>query len=96
MKTWYCGNIVNVELGTKALVFCCGSGHSYYGEFATLVRTTKQHLVFETESGITVKTSIDNLNNVVGKAGKQGWCISLNTDGLENDSNFTKRNVYIY
>lgn len=96
MKVWDCGKFVEVELGAKALVFQCGSGHSYFGEFATLIRTTKQHLVFETESGVIVKTSIDNINHVAGKAGKQGYCVSLNVEGREDDPNFFKQDVYIY
>lgn len=80
MKVWTCGKYENIEIGQKVFVGHCGSGHSVFGEYATLVRTTKQHLVFKTESGVTIKTAIDNLHQVIGKAGKQGNFVSLVTE----------------
>lgn len=88
MKVYTCGEFKNIEIGQKVLVAYCGSGHSYFGEFGKLVRTTKQHLVFETESGAQVKTTLDNLHNVVGKAKKENIWVSLNIDNRENDDNF--------
>ncbi len=77
MKVWSCGKFENIEIGQKVFVGHAGSGHSVFGEYATLAKTTKQHLVFKTESGTTIKTSIDNLHQVIGKAGKQGNFVSL-------------------
>lgn len=68
---------VNIEIGQEVTVFRCSSGHSAFGEKAHLTRTTSQHLVFVTESGAEVKTKIDNLFAVVGKAQKAGYCVSL-------------------
>ena len=67
MKVWTIGKFEEMEIGQKVLVARCGSGHSYFGEFGRLARTTSRHLVFETESGAQVKTAIDNINEVVDK-----------------------------
>ena len=80
MKVWTSGKYENIEIGQKVFVGHCGSGHSVFGEYATLERTTKQHLVFKTESGATIKTAIDNLCQVIGKAGQQGNFVSLGTE----------------
>ena len=83
MKVWNLGSFIDVEIGQKVLVARCGSGHTYFGEFGKLVRTTKNNLVFETESGAIVKTSIDTLNTI-GKAAKAGYFVSLHIDGRED------------
>ena len=93
MKVWNLGKLVNIEIGQKVLVAYCGSGHSYFGEFGKLVKTTKQHLVFETESGAQVKTAIDNLHKVVGKAAKEHYFVSLNVEGRESDEDFIHKPV---
>lgn len=80
MKVWTNGKFEEVEIGQKFFVGKCGSGHSVFGEFATLERTTSQHLVFKTESGTVVKTNIENLYEVVGKAKKCGYFVSIKTD----------------
>lgn len=80
MIVWTCGKFENIELGQKVFVGHCGSGHSVFGEYATLEKTTKQHLVFRTESGVVLKTKKDNLHEVIGKAGKQGNFISTKID----------------
>ena len=72
------------------MVAKCGSGHSYFGEFGRLVRTTSRHLVFETESGAQVKTAIDNIHQVVGKAKKEGYWVSTRTENREGDKNFIR------
>ena len=68
---------INIEIGQEVTVFKCGSGLTVYGEKAHLERTTAQHLVFVTESGAIVKTAIDNLFKVVGKAARAHYCVSL-------------------
>lgn len=81
MKVWSFTDGVNtgwvdMNIGDKVTVFRCSSGHSCFGEGATLARTTSQHLVFVTDSGAEVKTKIDNLFVVVGKAAKAGYVVS--------------------
>ena len=92
MKVWNLGGFIDVEIGQKVLIARCGSGHNYFGEFGKLVRTTKNNLVFETESGAIVKTSIDTLNTV-GKAAKEHYFVSIKVDGREEDKNFIHQSV---
>lgn len=80
MKIWDCGKFEDIEIGQKVFVGHCGSGYTVFGEYAILERTTTKHLVFKTESGATIKTDIENLNKVIGKAGKQGNWVSLVTE----------------
>lgn len=75
MKVWNCGKFTEMEIGQVVTVFRCGSGLSTFGEKATLTRTTSQHLIFTTESGATVKTKVDNLHHVVGKAANR-WAVT--------------------
>ena len=96
MKTWYCGKTVDVKVGQKVLIYRVSSGLSYFGEFATLKTTTKMHMVFVTESGAVVKTKIDNLHDVVGKAKANGYSVSLHVDGVENDKNFIHSKVMFW
>ena len=91
MKVWNYGKFINVEIGQRFLIASCGSGHSIFGEFATLERTTKQHLVFVTESGSVVKTAKDNLSHVVGKF--ENYFVSPN---IENRENLIKQRVYYW
>lgn len=77
LKIWNYGDWMEIQIGQDVTIFRSGSGHSTFGEKATLSRTTKQHLVFVTESGAQVKTAIDNLSRVVGKAAKEGYCVSI-------------------
>lgn len=93
MRVWFNGELENIEIGQTVLVAHCGSGHSYFGEFGKLVKTTKQHLVFETESGAQVKTAIDNLHQVVGKAKTERYFVSLRVEGREEDPNFIQQDV---
>lgn len=85
LKVWNCGNWMEIQIGQEVTIFRIGSGHSAFGERAHLERTTKQHLVFVTESGAQVKTAIDNLHQVVGKAAKERYCVSIRKyDDFEN------------
>lgn len=68
---------VDMEIGQEVTVFRCSSGHSVFGEKAHLQRTNSQHLIFVTESGAEVKTVLDNLFDVRGKAAKAGYVVSL-------------------
>lgn len=77
MRTFHYGNYINIEIGQEVTVARSSSGHTTFGEPATLTRTTKQHLVFTTESGQTVKCPIDNMSQTVGKANKAGYFIIL-------------------
>ena len=76
-KVWNCGNWMEIQMGQEVTIFRCGSGHAAFGERAHLERTTKQHLIFVTESGAQVKTAIDNLHHIVGKAAKERYCVSI-------------------
>lgn len=67
----------DINIGQEVTVYRCGSGFSVFGEKAHFERTTKQHLIFVTESGAEVKTKIDNLFAVVGKAHKAHYCVTL-------------------
>lgn len=75
MKTFHYGNYINIEIGQEVTVARCSSGRTKFGEPAWLEKTTKQHLVFKTESGQTVKCPIDNMSVTVGKAKREGYFI---------------------
>ncbi len=92
MKVWNLGSFIDVEIGQKILVARCGSGHTYFGEFGKIARTTNKHIVVITDSGATVKTEIDTLNTV-GKAAKEHYFVSIKVDGREEDKNFIHQNV---
>lgn len=79
MKVWSNGKFEEIKIGQKVFVGHCGSGHSCFGEYATLEKATAKYLVFKTESGAVIKTDIENLHKVIGKAGKQGNFVSLAT-----------------
>lgn len=92
MKVWTFGKYEDFEIGQRVFVGRCGSGRSVFGEYATLTRTTKRHLVFTTESGSIIKTAIDNLNKVSGKAEKAGYFVSSKVEGRE----FCKARVHYW
>ena len=75
MRTFHYGEYDEIEIGQEMTVARCGSGRGTFGEPATLTRTTKQHLVFTTRSGKTVKCPIDNMSLTVGKANQAGYFI---------------------
>lgn len=75
----------HIEIGQEVTVARTSSGRTMFGEPATLTRTTKQHLVFTTESGKTVKCPIDNTSYTVGKAGQARYfIISKKFEDVEN------------
>ena len=96
MKVWDCGKFIDMEIGQKVMVGHTGSGRTVFGEFGKLVRTTKQHLVFVTDSGATVKTVIDNLHIVIGKAGQLRYFVSPYVAKYEDNEEFIKSPVHIY
>lgn len=67
MKIWNIGNskFEDVEVGTRCIVARCGSGHSYFGEFGTVTKELKNHLVITTDSGSIVK--VNDMFRPVGK-----------------------------
>lgn len=78
MKVWYCGEYIDMEIGqTVTLCRIGGFSQGLFGESGKLERTTKQHMIFISESGGVVKTKIDNLHYTIGKAHKKGWFVSL-------------------
>lgn len=78
MKVWYSGKYIDVEIG-QTVTMCRIGGFSggMFGESGKLERVTKQHMIFVSDSGGVVKTKIDNLHHIVGKADKKGWFVSL-------------------
>lgn len=72
----------DVKVGTRCLVARCGSGRTIFGEFGTVTKELKNHLVITTESGAVVK--VDDTFSTVGKARKSGYFASLNTEGRDN------------
>ena len=80
---WNNGGLKEITSEMDYFVGSCGNGRTVFGENAKLVRTTKQHLVFETESGSIVKTEIDALNTV-GKARKAGYFVSIGKRDYES------------
>lgn len=72
----------DVKVGTRCLVARCGSGRTIFGEFGTVTKELKNHLVITTESGTIVK--VDDMFNTVGKARKAGYFASLNVERRDN------------
>jgi hypothetical protein len=68
---------ITLEIGQEVTVYKCGLGCTCFGEKARLERTTKNHMIFVTESGATVKTKVDNIFVTVGKAGSAGYAVGL-------------------
>ena len=91
MIIFHYGNIINIEIGQEMTVARCGSGRTVFGEPAVLERTTKQHLVFKTESGKTVKCPINNMSRTVGKAERAGY--SIITRKFEDVENIIRSSV---
>ena len=75
MRVFYLGNFIDVEIGQKVTIARSSSGHTMFGEPAEFSRTTKQHAVFTTESGATIKCPIENWSYTIGKADKAGYGI---------------------
>ena len=76
-KVWNCGKIHEMVIGQEVTVFRTSTGHTTFGEPANLTKVTTQHLIFTTHSGAIVKTKVNNLHWVVGKADKNRYCVSL-------------------
>ena len=92
-RVWGAGKSNIMQLGQKVFVGKCGSGTDVYGEYAFLKSATKCHLVFETESGSIIKTSINNLYIVAGRMGKEGWFVS---PIIDRDGKFYRQRVYCW
>lgn len=69
-----------IEIGTRCIVAKCGSGHSYFGEFGTVTKELKNHLVITTDSGSIVK--VNDRFHPVGKFNE--YFASLIVEGREN------------
>ncbi len=80
---WNNGELKEITSEMDYFVGKCGGGRTVFGENAKLVRITKQHLVFKTESGSIVKTEIDTLNTV-GKARKERYFVSIGKRDYES------------
>lgn len=84
LKVWKLGKFVEIDENTEFYVGRCGSGHIVFGERAKLHKVLAKHLVFITESGALVKTTIDTMNTV-GKAAKEHYWVGLgDRTGMDN------------
>lgn len=77
MKVWDNGEWIEIEIGQRVFIGCCGRSHTVYGELGIFVKTTKKHCVFRSDSGSEVKTPIDNIMRTSGGWKKAGWFVSL-------------------
>lgn len=91
MKIWNIGNskFEDVEVGTRCIVARCGSGHSYFGEFGTVTKELKNHLVITTDSGSIVK--VNDMFRPVGKF--KEYFASLN---IENRNDMIAQRVCVW
>lgn len=73
-NVWYAGKHNTLEIGQDVTVFRLGGflRNGMFGEPGKLVKATKQHLVFETESGAIVKTARHNLYDPRGRVSVKG------------------------
>ncbi len=94
MKVWYAGKFIDVEIGQKLTVLRSTYGDTVFGESAKLVKATNQHLVIETETGCIVKTKVDNLYDVVGKAKANGYYVSIHSKESYGDKFIQSATMY--
>lgn len=95
VRVFELGEMIEMTVGQKVLIFCVGTGRTVFGEFATFEKATNQHLVFKTDSGVVVRTKKDNIHDVVGKAKTAGYAVTTRIAGRENDKNFIKSYVML-
>ena len=91
MRIWNSRNAKweNVEIGTRCIVARYGSGHSYFGEFGTVTKELKNHLVITTDSGSIVK--VNDMFHPVGKF--KEYFASLN---IENRNDMIHQRVHAW
>lgn len=80
MKIWNNNKFENVEVGARCIVARCGSGHSYFGEFGTVTKELKNHLVITTDSGSIIK--VNDMFKPVGKF--KEYFASLNIENRDD------------
>lgn len=68
-----------IKIGTRCIVARCGSGTSIFGEFGTVTKELKNHLVITTDSGSIVK--VNDMFRPVGKF--KEYFASLNIENRE-------------
>ena len=94
MKTKLYGKQYEIEIGQRVFIGRNVSIGSTIGEYAVLKRTSKIHLVFETEiTKQIVKCDINNLNNIVGKAFKRKYSIYININ--RKDIKFIENSIIL-
>ncbi len=69
-----------VKIGTRCIVARCGSEKSYFGEFGTVTKELKNHLVITTDSGSIIK--VNDRFKPVGKFSE--YFASLNIENRED------------
>ena len=89
MKIWNNGRFENVEVDTRCIVARCGSGKSYFGEFGTVTKELKNHLVITTDSGSIIK--VNDSFKPVGKFSE--YFVSLN---IENRNDMIAQRVGVW
>lgn len=90
MRVLYDNKLIDIEIGQSVTVFRVSSMGNYFGEPARLAYRTVRHLVFVTDSGAIVKTNVGDTCQVIGKAEKNGWKVSLKSF---DELNITRQNV---
>lgn len=76
LRVFKLGNWIEINDEMDFYVGRCSSGHTVFGEKAKLHKVLAKHLVFKTESGSLVKTTIDTMTTV-GKAAKENYWVGL-------------------
>lgn len=71
---------VNVEVGTRCLVAEVASGRTIFGEYGTVTKELKNHLVITTDSGTVLK--VNDMFHPVGKF--SNYFASLNIENRDN------------
>ena len=82
MKIWNSRNskFENVSVGVRCIVARCASGKSYFGEFGTVTKELKNHLVITTDSGSIIK--VNDMFRPIGKFSE--YFASLNIENRED------------
>mgnify|MGYP006987438403 CR=1 FL=1 len=85
MKVWSGGELIDLKQNQIVFIGRPGTGKTVFGEYGTFIGTTNQHLVFRTDSGKIVKTKLNDMDYVVGKAKEYNVFVStkLNRDFIK-------------
>lgn len=90
LRVWKNGKWVEINSEMDFYVGRCSSGRTVFGEKAKLHKVLANHLVFKTESGSLVKTTINTMMTV-GKAAKENYWVGLGD--RTNEPNYINERV---